>query len=371
MLFRYKCLSLALCHTALQYLKRGGEEPPRSYKYENYSISKYLETAEKLNIAVTPLGFGMYELKKGDITRRIMSNLCMDGESVVAYKLCGNKYVTYKVLENNGIRHIPRHHLYTFDEVKKTCADFTDWNCPVVIKPCSGTSGGDGVTVNIRTLRELKRAICESFVHDRKAYLMEEFIEGSHFRLVTLKGEFIGCRQRLPARIIGNGKDSIRTLIRDENERRRNDRRDEALLPMPMDNEVARKLRSMHMSIGTIPKSGEEMYVRDTVNMHAGGSVRRIDNVSEDVKRMCRRIAEMLGIYVAGFDIITRDISKSLEETNGVINEVNTSPAMTAMYKVPPEEQPVHVAERIIESLFDNGLVPAGNAAQVAARATT
>ena len=371
MLFHYRCLGAAFLHRMARRLKREKENAPHFYKYENYDISKYLDTAEKMGITVTSLGFGMYELTKGGITRRILSNLSLDHENPVSCRLCCNKYLTYQVLESQGFRCFPRHKLYTFKDVEKTCADFQEWNCPVVIKPCTGTNGGTGVTVDIRSLRELKSAICESFVHDRNAYLMEEFVEGSHFRLVTLKGECIGCRQRLPARVVGNGNDSIQTLIRDENERRSNDRRDEALLPILVDNEVIRKLRSMHLSMSTVPQAGEVVCVRDTVNMHVGGSVTTIENVSEDVKRLCRRITEILGIYLAGFDIITRDISRPLEETNGVINEVNTSPGMNAMYKVPPEEQPVRVAEKIIESLFDGNLRPAGNATRNTARATT
>ncbi|MBN2593339.1 MAG: polysaccharide deacetylase family protein, partial [Sedimentisphaerales bacterium] len=71
---------------------------PNVHKYENYDISKYLETAEKLKINIMPLGFGIYELTKGEITRRISSSLCIDKENALTYKLCGNKYLTYKIL---------------------------------------------------------------------------------------------------------------------------------------------------------------------------------------------------------------------------------------------------------------------------------
>ena len=353
MLFHYRCLAAALLHSMSRRLKRNKNGTPHSYKYENYDISKYIETAEKLGIAVTPLGFGMYELKKGDITRRILSNLSLDQENPVSCRLCCNKYLTYQVLERHGFRCFPKHRLYTFQDVAKTCADFQEWNCPVVIKPCTGTNGGTGVTVNIRSLKELKSAICESFVHDRKGYLMEEFVEGSHFRVVTLRGKFLGCRQRLPARVIGNGKDSIRTLIHDENERRNKDRRDNALHPILVDNEVAHKLRSDHMSMSTIPELGQEICVRDTVNMHMGGEVKAIENVSEAVKRTCADIARILGIYLAGFDIITRDITKPLEETNGVINEVNTSPGMNCMYKLASGGESVRVVETILQDMFE------------------
>ena len=351
-MLRRRCLQKMLFHHAARLWKRSKVSVPRTCKFENYDIGKYLESAEKLSIRITSLGFGTYELRKGSITRRLMSNLCLDTENVVTYRLCGNKYLTYRVLLENGIRCVPRHEVYTFNQVEKTCKDFLDWQCPVVIKPCSGTSGGNGVTVNVRTLKELKNAICESYMFDRRAYLMEQFIEGSHFRVVTLKGEFAACVQRMPARIIGNGRDSIRTLIERENARRRKSAGEGALHPILIDNEVHRKLASMGGSMRTVLRADEEIFVRDTINFHAGGEQAEIDHVCDDVKRICGQIAEILDIYLAGFDIITNDIHRPLDHTHGVINEVNTSPGTEQMYTVREAGTRMHLTELVLRDMF-------------------
>jgi cyanophycin synthetase len=323
-----------------------------SYKYENFDISKYIETAEKLNIEVTPVGFGCYEFKKGNINRRIMYSLT-DRESALAYKLSGNKYLTYKILLNNGIKNIPKHQLYTFRDINKTYNDFKNWGCPVVIKPCSGTSCGDGVTVNIKNMKDLKSAIAQSFVFDRKYYLMEEYIEGNHYRIMTLKGDFIACSQRIPARITGNGRDSIKKLIEKESYRRSIDKSPNALYPIVVDNETRRKLKSLNKTMSSVLVENEEIYVKDVVNIYSGGEIRSIEKVSEDIKTTCKKIAKILNIYLAGFDIITTDITKPLSQTNGVINEVNTSPGIVAIYKVASSETCVDAAEIIIKDMFD------------------
>lgn len=353
MWFRCRCRAAALLHSISCRLRGGQKIAPRRPPHEDYDLSRYLETAEKLNLEIIPLGCGMYELKRGNITRRFLRNISVEKENPVSCRLCCNKHLTYQVLERNGIRCLPRHQLYTFNDVGKTCEDFRKWNCPVVIKPCSGTHGGMGVTVNIRSLRELKNAIAESFIFDRKAYLMEQFIEGSHFRLLTLHGEFLGCFQRRPARIVGNGRDSIETLIHQENERRSRDRSPDALYPIRIANEVRRKLRSMHMSLSTVLKANEQVYLRDNINFSVGGEIDRVDDVSEDIKRTCRDIAAILNIYFAGFDIITRDITKSLGETNGVINEVNTSPGTNRQYLLTQAGEPVHITELVLRDMFD------------------
>lgn len=349
--FYVKCIRKLILNRISGFLKRK-VKTPNIYKYENYDIRKYLETAERLNINISHLDFGFYELQKGNIHRRFMKSLT-DKESVLIYKLCGNKYLTYKILSNNGIKNLPKHQLYRFGDIEKACADFINWNCPVVIKPCSGTSCGRGVTVNINTLKELKNAIAQSFVFDRKKFLMEQYIEGSHFRIMTLKGEFIACSQRTPAKIVGNGRDSIKKIIEKENQKRSNDKSEGALYPIIVDNEVGRKLKSIGKSMGSILEKDEEIYVKDTINLHSGGEVWNIENVSDDIKSTCKKIAKILDIYLAGFDIITKDITKSLDETGGVINEVNTTPAIDVMYKVTNYETRVDVADIVLRDMFN------------------
>ena len=342
---RYKNVFI---NRALRLLKK--EKAERQYKYGEYGISKYLETAKELNIEIIPLGYKMFELRKGDVTKRIMSDLTLDSENPVTCRLCCNKYLTYKVLENNGIKNFPKHKLYTFEEIENAIRDFREWNCRVVIKPVNGTHGGTGVTVNIKNIKELKNAIAHSFVFDRKHFLMEQYIEGSHFRVMTLNGKYIYCSQRIPARIFGNGKDSIKKLIEKENAIRKNDKSEKSLYPILIDNDAIRKLKILNITLNTILEKNRELYIKDVSNFHSGGELWYIENVSEDIKRLCTRIAKILKIYLAGFDIITSDIGKSLEETNGVINEVNTSPGIDNMFL--PNSN-THIAEVILKDMLN------------------
>ena len=84
-----------------------------------------------------------------------------------------------------------------------------------------------------------------------------------------------------------------------------------------------------------------------------GGEVWNIENVSDDIKSTCKKIAKILDVYLAGFDIITNDISKPLSKTGGVINEVNTTPGIDVMYKVTNYETHVDVAAIILRDMFN------------------
>ena len=68
---------------------------------------------------------------------------------------------------------------------------------------------------------------------------------------------------------------------------------------------------------------------------------------------ICKKIAQILDIYLAGFDIITKDINKAFEENSGVINEVNTAPGIEDMYVETNSGTRVHVAEIILKDMFN------------------
>ena len=352
-LFNIKCRQKDLSHRINERFKSQNNDDILKLKYENKSLTDFMAAAEKLNIEVASLGFGIFELKKGDIRKRVTNGLGYDTQNMVTNYMCKNKYLVYKILERENITCFPRHSYYKFKDVEKTIKDFKEWNCRVVIKPCTGTYGGRGVTVNIKNEKELKNAIAGSYVFDRKAYLMEQYITGSHYRLMTLKGEYLYCCQRIPARVFGNGKDTINKLIIKENQRRISGNCDKFLYPIVVDNEVKRKLKSLNKTMDSIPADGEEFFVKDVINMHSGGEIIDIFDVSKEIKDVCKEIANILDIYLTGFDIITNDISKSFDETKGVINETNTAPGIEDMYIGTNSKTPVHVAEIILKDIFN------------------
>ena len=62
----------------------------------------------------------------------------------------------------------------------------------------------------------------------------------------------------------------------------------------------------------------------------------------------------MIGLDIAGVDIVASDISRPLEEQNGVVVEVNAGPGLR-MHLQPSSGTPRPVGEAIVESLFPDG----------------
>ena len=68
----------------------------------------------------------------------------------------------------------------------------------------------------------------------------------------------------------------------------------------------------------------------------------------------------MIGLDIAGIDIVTQDISRPLEETQGAIIEVNAGPGLL-MHVKPAVGQPRPVGKAIVEHLFgpnESGRIP-------------
>jgi D-alanine-D-alanine ligase-like ATP-grasp enzyme len=59
---------------------------------------------------------------------------------------------------------------------------------------------------------------------------------------------------------------------------------------------------------------------------------RATDRICESIRRDAERAAGIVGSEFLGVDVITADPSRPLAETGGVINEVNTTPALHHHY---------------------------------------
>jgi len=69
---------------------------------------------------------------------------------------------------------------------------------------------------------------------------------------------------------------------------------------------------------------------------------------------MAERIARIVGLDIAGIDIMTSDISKPLKETGGAILEVNAAPGFR-MHLAPTEGLPRNVAAPVLDMLYPPG----------------
>ena len=357
-------------HVAARAIQKAFLEIRRSWRAEPDSqglsaIEVFRLAVEPLGIELRELGCGAFELRHGGDVHRFQE-MTSDLENAFTYWLTGHKHMTFETLREAGISELPHDKMYSIRSIEEARRDFRERRRAVVVKPCFGTSGGQGVTVGITNEKDLRRAIYSALCHDRQ-FIVEDFVAGESFRLLFLDGRLLSALRRLPASVTGDGVATVQELIDRENARRSRLRGFAALYSIQVDHDVRRHLEAQGRSLRAVPAAGERVFLRSVSNFGSGGETEDVtDLVCDETVDLCRRIVKVLRIKLAGIDIITRDIGLPISETGGVINEVNTSPCLNLHYAVRNADKAKDVAREVLLDMF-----PSARAQAAAATSTT
>ncbi len=97
------------------------------------------------------------------------------------------------------------------------------------------------------------------------------------------------------------------------------------------------------------------MLIRRNANLSTGGTASDVtDRVHPEVAARSVEAARVIGLDVAGVDVIAHDISRPLEDQGGVIVEVNAAPGLR-MHLEPSSGSPRPVGEAIVSLLYPEG----------------
>lgn len=227
---------------------------------------------------------------------------------------------------------------------------------PVVIKPSDGAQGS-GVFCNVQDKAQLK-TIAESYPIKYDTLILEKFIHSDSLR-VTLYGErIIQIAIRKYPMIVGNGLDTVHSLIETQYERPfkveadgYTDYRDhikvEKFLEDPNFHSV---LKQQGHAINTIPEKDEAVIIGYTSNYSVGATMRVIDSLSEDtlIMKAAKEVGAIFGSDVLGIDFL---IPKALEDHDFVslddakefyVGEVNFGPGLNS------EVSPAHFIDAFL-----------------------
>jgi cyanophycin synthetase len=272
----------------------------------------------------------------------------------LSLRIAGNKPLVYRIMTENGYQMQPFLE-YNMSSLAKAEDFLNNSGGACVVKPAAGTGAGNGVTTQVETVRELRKASVWAATFHRKL-LIEKDIPGASFRLLYLNGEFIDAVRRDPPTVTGDGRHTIRQLIYRENQRRLSDPVIAALSPIMADVELVLHLNKSGYHLGKVLQAGEQITIKKVCNQN-----RRDENhtvrqaVHPEIIETGKKITELFGLKLAGVDVITSDISRPLSETCGVINEVNTNPGLHHHYLIANPENGVPVARMILEQILKVG----------------
>ncbi|MEB3342268.1 cyanophycin synthetase [Okeania sp.] len=324
------------------------------------STEAIVKEAEARGIPWTQLAARfMIQFGYGVNQKRIQATLT-NQTGILGVELACDKEGTKKILQDAGIP-VPRGTVTRYlDELEDAIEEVGGY--PIVIKPLDGNHGR-GITIDVRNWQEAEPAYdLASAASKTKTVIVERYYTGKDHRVLVINGKVVAVSERVPAHVVGDGKSTIAELIEEINrDPQRGDGHDNVLTRITVDKSALAILVRQGYRMDSIPKPGEICFLRATANLSTGGiAVDRTDEIHPENAWLLSRAAKIIGLDIAGIDVVTEDISKPLREVDGVIIEVNAAPGFR-MHVAPSSGLPRNVAGAVIDMLFPglrNGRIP-------------
>jgi cyanophycin synthetase len=314
------------------------------------STRAIVEAAKERGIPAMRLNEGsLVQLGYGKYLRRIQATIA-DSTKAIGVDIASDKELTKRLLDIAAIR-VPRGGVVR--EEQEALEMLTAIGKPVVVKPYNGNQGR-GVSLCLNTPAEVRRAF-QLAKQEAERVIVEEYIEGRHYRVVVVGGQVVAAAERVPAHVIGDGVHTIEQLIELENSHPlRGNGHEKPLTKIKIDALVLSYLARTGRRLDDIPAPGERVYLRDNANLSTGGiAIDVTGDIHPDNARLCERVAKIIGLDICGIDLVTKGISQPMGEEGAVI-EVNAAPGIR-MHHFPSAGQPRNVGNAIVEMLFPKG----------------
>jgi len=253
-------------------------------------------------------------------------------DDAVIDSLCGNKPFCYDILRRERLP-IPEHVVFRHDDLDKAWRFLQGRTGMHVVKPALDTASAMGVTTHVGSMRECRSAIALASLYS-SSIILEDLVPGECYRLLVLNGTMIHAVRRRGVRVRGDGRSTISELVKRENERRVKKPGD-GLGPVRWNRDMASTLACQGLSPGSLLEDGREVLVQS----HDRGGVKHVevrtiydevvtDMVCQELRHHAERAACLLHSRFAGVDVITTDPSVPLEQSGGVISEINSNPGL-------------------------------------------
>ncbi len=225
---------------------------------------------------------------------------------------------------------------------------------PIVLKPLDGNHG-KGASINVKTWEDAVAGLAYAKKYSRRV-IVEKFITGFDFRVLIIDNKLVAAAKRVPAHVVGNGKDNIQQLIDTTNlDPRRGYGHENVLTEIDVDRDTLDLLEKLNYTLESVPKKDEIVYLKSTANLSTGGtSVDVTDLMHPENVFLCERISRVIGLDICGVDIMAENLTQPLKENGGCILEVNAAPGFR-MHLAPSEGLPRNVAAPVIDMLYPPG----------------
>ncbi|HAT30912.1 MAG TPA: cyanophycin synthetase [Janthinobacterium sp.] len=321
------------------------------------STAHIVEAATERKIPAIRLTDGnLVQLGYGASQRRIWTAET-DRTSAIAESIASDKDLTKGLLKACGVP-VPEGSLVKSAE--EAWEEAQDIGLPVVLKPYDGNHGR-GVSLNLNTRADVEAAYhLASRKGDSASVLVERYIAGDEHRLLVVGRHVVAAAKGESLWITGDGVADIIGLVDSQinTDPRRGSAENSPLNALAPQHgaEIILELERQGLTAYSVPLAGQRVLIQPNGNVSHDVT----DLIHPSVAFAAALAARVVGLDIAGVDLVTQDISLPLEVSRGAIIEVNASPGLLAHLQ-PADGRPRPVGTAIVGHLFgaeDSGRIP-------------
>ncbi|AXS80610.1 cyanophycin synthetase [Dechloromonas sp. HYN0024] len=276
-----------------------------------------------------------------------------DQTSAIAETISRDKDLTKELISSVGVPVPEGREVDSADDAWDAAEDI---GLPVCVKPTDGNHGR-GVFIDLTTKEEVARAYAIA-VEEGSGVLVERSIQGIEHRLLVVGGKLVAANRSDLITVTGDGKSTVQELIASQvnTDPRRGSTELHPLSLIRIDTAAKIELERQGLNADSVPVKDRVVLIQRNAN-HAFDCT---DEVHPDTAQVVALAARVVGLDIAGVDLVCEDISKPLDAQRGAIVEVNAGPSLL-MHIKPGIGKPRPVGQAIVDNLFkenQNGRVP-------------
>lgn len=278
-----------------------------------------------------------------------------DQTSAIGESISSDKDLTKTLLQACGVP-VPEGRLVDSPEDAWEAAE--EIGVPVVVKPRDGNHGR-GVTTELMTREDVASAY-KLALDEGSGVLVERFVRGNEHRLLVVGGRVVAAARGESASVLGDGRSTVTELINDQinTDPRRGTTDADPLNVILLDNDAAVRFELLRQGFkpDSIPPKGKQVLIQRNGNVAFDVT----DLVHPSIAAAAELAARVVGLDIAGVDLVVEDVSRPLVEQRGAIVEVNAGPGLL-MHLKPADGEARPVGQAIVNSLYsadESGRIP-------------
>jgi D-alanine-D-alanine ligase-like ATP-grasp enzyme len=284
-----------------------------------------LQAADRLGIPFFHIGHGIYQIGWGSKARRLDRSSC-ELDSAMGAKLAQNKVATTNILRIAGLPTPPQKVVMNEEQARLAAVAL---GYPVVVKPAD-RDRGEGVSVGVCSEADLKSAFARAYnLSNAGQVIVERQVSGVCHRVFIANGAMLYAVKRLPMSVRGDGFRTIRELVAETLDADENKPPWRRSGMQPIDVITCNLLDQFGLSLDSIPAHHVMVPLRPIESTEHGGVDEDVTHaIHPDNIEIALQASRLVGLSVAGVDIISRNIAEPWFTNGAVINEINYSPLL-------------------------------------------